>query len=52
MISKATIFNLDFEEIVMQTDWYNQMDWARDMDISDIEYAYHDYRPCFTPLFI
>ncbi len=49
-LARATVFNLDFEEIVMQTDWGNQMDFAGDMDISDIEYAYHDYRPCFNTI--
>ena len=50
MTSTATIFNLDFEEIVMQIDWGHQMDWAGDMDIEDIEYEYHKYRPCFNTI--
>ena len=47
---RATVFNLDFEEMVMQIDFGNQMDFAGDMDISDIEHAYHDYRPCFNTI--
>ena len=47
---RATVFNLDFEEMVMQIDFGHQMDFAGDIDISDIEDAYHDYRPCFNTI--